>query len=301
LNSFVFRSKLISRAILELYFIAKTPVHVGSEQEGTLNLIIRFPVDGKLVPIIPSNSLKGTLRLLATKISKSINFNQNTKKILELHKKDTHIPKFSNVNEKNSFINSYESISRDFLKNNNILTERQISELSKEDLIDLYLSLNCPICSLFGSKNLAGKINISDAIPTRLSTFTTYTSVSISRKTLTVDQEKGALFTVESIGPGTIFEVKIIADNVLPRSNDARLFSSLLGYLKEKGLVVGGMKSKGYGLLELNQHESKVISLNLNPSPKNFEETLSNINALLLKDGYYNSLTIEEYISALQQ
>lgn len=299
MNNIVFRSKLLNRAILELYFVTKTPVHVGSGQEGTLSLIVRFPVNGRLIPIIPSNSLKGTLRSLATKVSKSINFNQDTKKILELHKKDTHIPKFGDVNEKNSFISSYENKSKDFLKNNNILNDRQINELSKEDVIDLYLSLNCPICTLFGSKSLSGKINIFDATPLQLSTIITYTSASISRKTLTV--EEGALYTVEAVGPGTVFEVKVITDNVLPGSNEAKVLASLLNYIKEKGIVVGGMKSKGYGVLELNQEKSRAKLLKLNPFPKNSEEELSNINALLLKDGYYNSLTVEEYMRSLQQ
>ena len=73
----ILRNQLLSRAILE--FIAKTPVRVGSVQEGTLNLVTRFLVNGRLTPIIPSESLKGTLRYLASTISKDMNFDQDSK------------------------------------------------------------------------------------------------------------------------------------------------------------------------------------------------------------------------------
>jgi len=291
----VLRNQLLSRAILELYFTAKTPVHVGSWQEGTLNLIARFPVNGSLTPIIPSESLKGTLRYLASTISKSMNFNQDTKKAVELHRKDTHIPEDSQY--RSSLINNYKDKSRNFLENEGILNKKQLEELSDKDVVDLYFSLNCPICSLFGSKSLAGKINVLDMTPVQDASIVTYTSASILRKALTV--KEGSLYTVEAVSPNAIFRTKIIVDNVLNKSDEARVLANALLYIKEKGLVVGGLKSRGYGLLELDANHSGVKVLKFNSNPKSSEDVVSNISALLLKEEYYEYLTIDKYLEAL--
>jgi len=291
----ILRNQLLSRAILELYFIAKTPVHVGSVQEGTLNLITRFFVNGRLIPIIPSESLKGALRYLASTISKDMNFDQDSNMAVELHRKDTHMPE-DNI-AKSSIINNYKEKSRNFLENEGILNKKQLEELSDKDIVDLYFSLNCPICSLFGSKSLAGKINLSDMIPVQALDIVTYTSASILRKTLTV--KEGSLYTVEAISPNAIFRTRIIVDNVLSKSKEARILANLLIYVKEKGLVVGGLKSRGYGLLELDATQSSVKILKFNSNPKSFEDLISNISALLLKEQHYEHLTISEYLEAL--
>ncbi|MGB9759672.1 MAG: RAMP superfamily CRISPR-associated protein [Brevinematia bacterium] len=291
----ILRNQLLSRAILELYFTAKTPIHVGYGQEGTLSIIARFPVNGKLTPIIPSESLKGTLRYLAGTISKSMNFDQDTKKVVELHRKDTHMPEDSE--SKSSLIKDYKEKSRAFLENEGILSKKQLEELSDKDVVDLYFSLNCPICSLFGSKSLSGKINMLDMIPIHATNVTTYTSASILRKTLTV--KEGSLYTIEAISPNTIFRTKIIVDNVLSKSDEANVLANLLVFIKERGLAVGGLKSRGYGLLELDANQSNVKVQLFNSNPKNFEDIVSNVSTLLLKEKYYKHLTIDEYVKML--
>ena len=157
-------------------------------------------------------------------------------------------------------------------------------------IVELFLSVTCPICRLFGAPGLAGKLLISDAIPVDANTeevitpgIRYYTSTSIDRQTRTVSEEK--LFVVESIVPTEAlrFKAEIIADNI--DNQEDLILQKLLSYLKLRGLQLGGHKSRGYGLLKLDENKTKIVKVSFKIPPKSLQEKLDNIKALLRSEG----------------
>lgn len=266
--------KLINRSILELDFDVKEPISVGMTNEGNIRKIATYLSSKGAVPFIPAESVKGSMRSICKKISG--------------YSCDKGRHNITNIDAEE--LNKLERLKE-------IFSEDQLKELSKNIKLNLYYALNCPICRLFGSPMVCGKLTFSDMFASSDAKISTYTSNSINRKTRTV--EKDRLFTIEYVMP-TSMHLKIIANNIIDM-NERRLLAMLLKVLSTKGIKIGGLKSRGYGLLSLNKERSyiKVLRLNINAS-KEKEEVLSNIKALTLQENYYESLTIDEYISRLE-
>jgi CRISPR/Cas system CSM-associated protein Csm3 (group 7 of RAMP superfamily) len=183
----IYLERLEQRYIVYLKLVAKSRIHVGSTQEGTLKRMVWMNVNGKLLPAIPAESFKGALRKLAAKIAKSIDFqNPEIKEIVAYHTQDRHSRK-----EKDKLIYP------EFIKNANIedtlkkiFNEEQLKELSYDARNELYLSLKCPVCRLFGSRGLAGKMLLEDVLLIDEPKTNIYTSTSIDRKNKTVASER---------------------------------------------------------------------------------------------------------------
>ncbi len=283
--------KLVSRAIFKLFLKPETPLHVGNGQEGALKQIVRLRVGDDLVPIIPSNSFKGALRSLATYLAKSMQFKSSeVDEVVRFHRKDEHLP--SKIDEK------YLSAASELASK--LYAEDQLNELSESDKMEIYFSMNCPICLLFGSRKLAGKLLFYDLIPIVKPKVTTYTSTSMSRKIGVVEGER--LFSAEMIPPqeGLYFETRVVIDNLDNGSSEARLFAKVLEYILTNGLYVGGLKSKGFGLLTLDEENSRALILKLNPDPESDAAVKENIYALLLKEGHYDTLDVRSYIEKMK-
>ncbi|MCD6464878.1 hypothetical protein J7L27_00720 [Candidatus Bathyarchaeota archaeon] len=277
--------KLISRDVLELILKPVTAVSVGGKSAGFIREVAKINIVGGLgsdVPFIPSESIKGTLRSMAVMLANTI---------IESEYLNHHMPDYS-VKEIERLKEADETLM------DLGFTEDQISELSEEERIDLYFALKCPVCRLFGWKGLTGKLLISDGLPNKRPRLRYFTSTAIDRKIGVASKEK--LFTVESVewDPELKFSVKIIVDNM--DREEARLFSALLKIILKTGLRIGGLKSRGYGLLKIDE-ESNVKRIKFILKPKTEEDILSNVKALLLKEGYFEKLTIKEYIEALSQ
>jgi len=279
------------RDILDLVFNIEYPVHIGERQEGIVKKLLYFEVEGVEMPIIPAESLRGVFRHLATKIAKSI-FDID---IVRCHNKDEHTVD----NECRKIVERYIDEARDWIKKTNIISYEYIGrELSNRQTVELYLSYKCPICRLFGSKAMASKIIFTDTVFTAFPEVHTYTSTSIDRRIKTVAEKR--LFRIEYIPPVSTYKLKtrVIIDNVDPGTYEAILLANLLRYIAIYGLQIGGSKSRGYGLLKLND-ESKVISMRLNINPKSADDIRQNIRAILLKEDAIEERSIEEYYSYL--
>lgn len=284
-----------NRAILNLVFNMEEALHIGERLEGNLKKIVKFNISGKLVPFVPAESIKGVFRNIATMIAKRIFTNENDQELkdaIEWHEKDIHIKKGT--------VEKYRESAKIWLKESGIFYANKIEELSDNEIVNIYLSQKCPICKLFGSRNIASKIIFSDGrfkieeVPT-----STYTSTSIDRKKGIIKEEY--LYSIEYLHPlkENNLSFKIIVDNVLPRTKEAKLLSQSLQYILIAGLSIGGSKSKGYGLLDLNREQSIVEVLEFIENPQGEDAIRNNINMLLRKEGAVKRMDVNGYISYL--
>ncbi len=260
--------RLVSREVLDLYFAVKEPISVGIGNEGSIKKVaVSLTKDG-YIPFVPAESIKGVIRSLASKIyNNSCNKGRHDGDIDE-----------NTVDEE--------------LAKLGIFDKEQLSELNKQSKVNLYTALKCPICKLFGSQMLCGKLLFTDMFPSDNTKIYAYTGTSIDRKNRVVEKER--LYTIEYIMP-PYMKLRIIADNVIEKS-EKMLLATLLDIMGKKGIQIGGMKSKGYGLITLDKERSRVTILEFVSNPTNKEDVIKNVKALLQKDNC-KILSVEEYIN----
>jgi CRISPR/Cas system CSM-associated protein Csm3 (group 7 of RAMP superfamily) len=281
---------LRDRALITLHLRPITPLHVGRGGAEFLNEIVQFDVNGRTLPIIPSESIKGVMRSLATRLATHITFpDPDAEASKRYHRKDVHEVEGEELKEI--------EVKAEGLRT---LFEPQQWDEVKDGKVELYLSIHCPICRLFGSRHIAGKLLFHDGIPTAEAHLSTYTGISINRETRTI--EKGRLFKIQYIVPtnNLCFRTVIIADNI-KGTPEAKLLALLLESIINEGLKLGGQKSRGFGLMELERNrESEVKYVEFNTEPVNNNEKLENIRKMLFEEGYYKSLELKDFINMLR-
>ncbi|MEM3095968.1 MAG: RAMP superfamily CRISPR-associated protein [Nitrososphaerota archaeon] len=283
---------LRDRSLLEITLIPfkdmPSPIHVGYGGVEVIKAIVRFPVDGRLMPIIPSDSIKGIMRAEATRMAKELSWVGDVAISVNAHtRKDLH-----EVGDDQDF----KSRALDFVSRN--FTEIQRAEV-EDKAVEIYASSLCPICRLFGSRYLAGKLLMTDAVPLNVPRVLTYTSTAVNRRTRTIGEQR--LFTTEYIEPSPelAFRFTIIVDNVKDY-REAPLLALLLELFLRLGLMVGGAKSRGYGLLKVDEEKSYVKYAAFSAEQMGVEQRLENVRRLLMKEGHYVKLSLYEYVSLLR-
>lgn len=124
------------------------------------------------------------------------------------------------------------------------------------DLVERSLALHCPICRLYGSPSLAGKLRLVDALPegddvrTRMRVH-----VGIDRRSLTAAEN--ILYYEEVVEPGVAFTTYIVVDNLRPGTPEGRLLASTLDAILKLHLQLGASKSRGLGLLKVDEERSR--------------------------------------------
>ena len=145
----------------------------------------------------------------------------------------------------------------------NRVVELLSSEASPEGVVEkLKLwGLPCPVCRLFGNKELASHVLVSDAVPEVDPHVGYRTRVAIDRFRRAA--RSGALFDYEYVSPGVEWRFRVKAYNVAIGEGDdpSRLLRSIMDYVKDLGLEVGGMKSTGHGRLRLKRAEIKAYEV----------------------------------------
>lgn len=117
----------------------------------------------------------------------------------------------------------------------------------------------CIACQIFGNRDLASHVSIFDAYPINEYSIATKTGIGISRPFGGV--QPGVIYTEEFVSPGTkwSFRMRIWNIDIFERRDDrAELLVSLLDAMVKPGLMVGGRKTVGYGLIELVPAETRV-------------------------------------------
>ena len=270
---------LKNRAILELRFNVLEPISIAMYNEGNIRKIVGYTRDGKFTPFIPSESIKGVLRSIARKIfinmENGFDCNKDSKGIK--HNINTNL----NID--------------DYLKA--IYSEDQLRELDEDAKKDIYLALNkCYACRLFGSNMVTGKLIITDMIIN--GDVYNYTSTAINRRKRIAKEDN--LFTVEYVVPDNLM-LTIIADNI-EKDKEGRLLAAILDYMIKLGIEIGGLKSRGHGLIKLDDENSsvKIVEFKEIKDRSKDDDIIYNINALALKKDYFRNISIKEYIDELR-
>lgn len=286
---------LRSRILVNLTLTLRYPLHIGAIQpirEPVLPLYkIRLSpsLGGKAVPLIPATSLKGALRAISERMAlsnvKAYAANRLNLAALCLHYEPEEGVLSHRGEAKSEVCEGRRRLREWFeelIKELNIrkllslkelrgvalrlgMKEEDVNELLAKgisvdneallDFLDRSLALYCPICVLYGSPSLVGKLRLVDCLPTDELSLSFRTHVGISRDTLT--SKEGALYEEELIDPGVNFKTELIVDNLDLGSPEAKLLGATLDYILKLGLHLGGGKSRGLGVVEVDEGSSK--------------------------------------------
>ncbi|MEM4667432.1 MAG: RAMP superfamily CRISPR-associated protein [Thermofilum sp.] len=247
----------------KLQFTARTPLHVGGAREANVLYALRLRSLGKL--LVPSSTWKGAFRAVAEKLAPSMPLSEVEKLAVERVALSSD-PKSSVSDLVESFKRALkgeetppfkpEDVKRVLLSIGYSEGQLKTPEDAKWMLVE-YLAYHCPIGKLFGNQVRAGSVRFLDTL---LAAQTQRRpGVGIGRKDLRA-QEK-VLYTVETTEAEVAVPLVIVGEVEKFGSPPARLLASTLEAVKEVGLSVGGRKSAGLGLLQLESAEFHVVKL----------------------------------------
>ena len=277
--------KLDELTIVTGILVNVSPLRIGkgkSELGEPTELSIEKLPDG--TPYVPGSSLKGALRSLAEKLAKS-----SGHKICNIFMDLTPCELAAAITRK--ALDAIESLSIKPLKHDlvDILsrakrTSEEIRELANsienivneiqdtsdlenaiEKIMEELKELPCPVCRIFGNKELASHVRIMNAYPKDEAKpelqFRTRVALDRFRKA----SRSGALFDYEFVPPGYKwdFEMRIYNLNILEPNEDqaSKLLKHVLDYVSNLGLEIGGMKSVGHGLIKFEELKAKVYHI----------------------------------------
>ena len=288
---------LESRLVVELHLRTEGALLPGKGVEpGTplkMALKVRLPGVGEEVPVLLATSLKGALRGLSERIAKSSHDAfadlEAEEKALRWHHEPEggpirHAPEEGVFEEKDlrrlldvlgiSSLGPEEALrlaialgmtpedarelSDKVLKSGTLGSLNLANERARvlvSDLVERALAVFCPICRLYGSPSLAAKLRLVDALPVSSTCTAMRIHVGIDRRSLT--SAENILYQEEVVEPGAVFRAYLIADNVKPGTPEAKLLASTLEFIRRLGLQVGGSKSRGLGLLRVDEEASR--------------------------------------------
>lgn len=194
----------------------------GAETEFSIdNPLIRLKIRNTDVPYIPGSSLKGIFR---NEIEKYLKAQEKTKETLH----------FQNV----CYV----------YDNKNSCNTKEIENI-------------CLACRIFGNSQIGSHIIVSDAI-LNMDYFPgvkNKTGIAINR--ITGATQRGALYDVETLQPGGIFnfELQIININLKENNVITRAIKFLLKELLEGWIYVGGKRSTGLGKIKVE--DAKIMEI----------------------------------------
>jgi len=106
--------------------------------------------------------------------------------------------------------------------------------------------------------------------------------------------EAGGLYTVQYIVPDNIvYKLRMVIDNVVKGDVETKLLENLLKYISEYGIIIGGLKSRGFGHMKIDMEILKMKFTK--PKDKNDLNTIiNNIKALLVREEAVEKLTADQ-------
>ena len=107
----------------------------------------------------------------------------------------------------------------------------------------------CDICKLFGSPFLASKLKVADSRPLAVTTAQIRHGVGINRDTETAEDK--IKFNFEVVEKGSQFGFRLELENA--GDTDLALIGILLREMTDRGIYLGGKKSRGLGLVRLER------------------------------------------------
>ncbi len=211
---------------INLRFKALSPLRIGAgkakKPTSPIDLqVLTIKINEAEVPFIPGSSLKGVFRSSSEFIARS----SGIKGICMAGE---------GCREKND-------------NNNKLQMLMRSNEL--DELVE-HLKKYCLICKMYGSSSYASHIFFGDAYPPweTLPERGVKTGIAINRRSGTV--RRGALYTVEFVTPGSVFNGFVEFRNI--PNYGMGLFSVILDQINSGFLKIGGFKSRGFGRVKVD-------------------------------------------------
>ncbi len=235
---------LLRRFSIKGRLVTKSPLRVGSGRGkqylgSTVDLaVIKYESTG--TPYIPGNSLKGVFRSTGERIANTRGIkvcSGLSKQTCPDTKKVEGIPLLKWLDNKRREIRS----------------KPEKYQEGYREILRVVFDNTCINCKLFGAPSISGKLFFYDSEPEKY-TLGVRTGIAISRSTGAV--ARGALFQVEYVEPGSIFYFRLDGMN-LPNYAIGYI-AEIIGELNSGRVRVGGLKSRGFGLVEIILEELKI-------------------------------------------
>ncbi len=208
------------------------PLIIGSGRtrrirETTYSLVLKYRTDKGETIVIPGSSWKGVFRATANRIM---------------------------------MINNLYACSG--LPRETCLKGKEFEEIEKNENLDFISSIRakiesiisnkiqlCLLCRIFGSPGYFSHVTFMDSFPINTYKLGYRTMVAINRRTGAA--YKRALYSVEYVEPGTLFNFKFIAFN-LP-NYAVGLLAEVLMEIHHGIVKIGGLKSRGFGRVKFEK------------------------------------------------
>ncbi len=121
------------------------------------------------------------------------------------------------------------------------------SEESRRKVLEILSSELCLACKIFGAPHYSSKILFSDSYPTGGFSIGRKPGIAIDRRSGSV--RRGALYNVDFVEPGAVFNFRFIAKN-LP-NYALGLIAKVIIEVNEGLVKIGGFKTRGFGRVKL--------------------------------------------------
>ncbi|RLI97320.1 MAG: CRISPR-associated RAMP protein [Candidatus Aenigmatarchaeota archaeon] len=215
---------------------AEEPIRIGKGREpapkGPTDLtVLKFKIGERELPVIPGSSWKGLFRAAAVRIASSygVKVCMGVGQSTCLSGKDFEI-----------------------LEKEKLPSEDEISRK-----ISLINDKACILCKIFGSPGYLSHVFFGDSFPENSVSIGYRTMVAIDRRTGT--SYPGALFTVEYVEPGAVFNFEMRAIN-LP-NYALGLLGEIFGEIQQGVIRIGGLKSRGFGRISFQNLKVKISGI----------------------------------------
>ncbi|MCX8193673.1 MAG: RAMP superfamily CRISPR-associated protein [Nitrososphaeria archaeon] len=264
---------LMFKVIGIISFKLNSPLNIGLGGEGSRREFLRV-IDGRL--LIPASTWKGSFRHLTELIAKSTTFNGVADLAVKLYKETkAGITYNAEIKKFEEFASGFQKSLKDANIRNILLdigySDEDIIEAQKDtdvgrlrllEMAEAYIAIHCPIGKLYGNRVLAGKIRFLDTLikqDDKEIKMHVKPGIGIDRQSGKV--REGALYFIDTISPKPEIKLKLIADNLIPKEDDSKLFASTLELVRFTGLSIGARKSTGMGHLNLENASFYIIDL----------------------------------------
>jgi CRISPR-associated RAMP protein (TIGR02581 family) len=229
-SQFRSRVRLVGKLVLE------TGLRVGAgAKESVIGASISVVKDAWGKPFIPGSSLKGALRAYVEQLARTMALQAP---------KDKHGRPLVWACE--NPLDTEKGLCVKAKRKEELVKKAK----DERELARLIASESCPVCRLFGSPWLAGKLRVKD-LPVDEDTYVgrveVRDGVGIRRDTRTVARQ--LLFNFEAVPAGTCFDFEMVIEN----ADEVEMGLAMLGLreLQQGRVFLGGARSRGLGRVKL--------------------------------------------------
>lgn len=241
-----------------LRFKARTPLHVGGAREANVLFTLKLR-SGQL--LVPASTWKGAFRAVSEKLARTMPMSPLERLAVERESLLRGPAGEELLQRFRAALAGREEAPFNPLEVRGALLSIGYSDEELASLEDPraalleYLAYSCPLGRLYGNQVLAGRVRFLDTLLTVH--LERRPGVGIDRKTLRSSDR--FLYQVETTPADIDVPLVMVGEVEKLGSTPSRLLASTLEAVQEVGLSIGGKKSAGLGLLELESARFHVV------------------------------------------